>query len=806
MAGPFSDAMSRQIETLFRSGTLAGLGDAQLLERFLRSEDSAEAAFGVLIDRHGPMVHAVCRRILRDDHAADDAFQATILILVRRAGAIRRAESLGPWLHGVARRVALQAKAAATRRREREARAAIAPQAAEALQPTDDLGALLHDEIDRLPEKYRAPVVLCCLEGRTIDEASRLLGWPVGTVGGRLARARDRLRGRFVRRGLAVPSILMALAWDEASASALPQGLARSSLRSALDLAAGVAATDVVPATVADLLGEAFGNLMRTRLIIGAWTLTGTLALGAAVMALQPSPDPTPPPRTSPAPAPAGGSTAAALRRASEFDDSAFTPQEQVDLEVSLARAQIKTGDLAGAKARLERAEQAARALKPDPRARARVLIAWAWGRAGDRGRGLTLLKWAVKDAEQTKHFGNKTSALKWIAQIRVELGDMPAARQALEAQEQARREKEGETLGAESIPLIETLLALGDVDAAFQTAEAASKAIKSRKNAAKWHARVMTNIATETSDGNRWSETPREPMTPEERAAGLEVVRRAWRVVETLPDVNDHLTMFAAAFSELGDDAKALEFARRIDQSRILDKDEIDATWALWRISMAQVKAGRLDAARSTVREASRVAPPPNANRNKLRNLLAGGYLVTGDIAEALNKAEDLEALERAAVRSQAAKRRRRVGDRAEADRLLRQALADVERWRAEPPPAEPPPERRHRVDDEGKVVEVPPEDVDPKQRHEARALAAIALIHARAGDGEAAARAFAAIPLDDEERRYTATLIAAIRAHSGDVDEALAWSRSLTTPAQRAAALLGVGYGIYEEMADLL
>ena len=117
----------RWFDTLFHEGTLGGLSDAELIERFLTPETAGEAAFEILLGRHGPMVLGVCRRILGDDHAADDAFQATFLVLVRRAGVIRRRESLGPWLHGVARSVALRAKAKDRLRRERELRAAIDP-------------------------------------------------------------------------------------------------------------------------------------------------------------------------------------------------------------------------------------------------------------------------------------------------------------------------------------------------------------------------------------------------------------------------------------------------------------------------------------------------------------------------------------------------------------------------------------------------------------------------------------------------------------------------------------------------------
>jgi RNA polymerase sigma factor (sigma-70 family) len=257
MAQLSTDAPAPPLGVLFREGTLGSLSDAQLLERFLASGAAAGAAFDVLMTRRGPMVLGVCRRILRDVHAAEDSFQATFLVLVRRAGAIRRRESLGPWLHGVARRVALRARTAALVRQEREARAAIDPATALAEPVADDLGPALHAEIVRLPEKYRAPIVLCYLDGRTIDEASRQLGWPAGTVGGRLARARARLRDRLVQRGLVAPAALFAApAPDAASVVAVPRALARSTHDAALQLAAGRLDTTVVSATVANLLAE----------------------------------------------------------------------------------------------------------------------------------------------------------------------------------------------------------------------------------------------------------------------------------------------------------------------------------------------------------------------------------------------------------------------------------------------------------------------------------------------------------------------------------------------------------------------
>ena len=154
-----------------------------------------EAAFETILARHGGLVWTVCRQVLGDAHAAEDAFQATFLVLVRRAASLRVREqgSLGPWLYGVAYRIALKARQGAARRRTRERRVAkTAVETPSDAVEHDELHALLHDEVNRLPAKYRAPVVLCYFEGRTHEEAAAALQWPVGTVRSRLSRARDR--------------------------------------------------------------------------------------------------------------------------------------------------------------------------------------------------------------------------------------------------------------------------------------------------------------------------------------------------------------------------------------------------------------------------------------------------------------------------------------------------------------------------------------------------------------------------------------------------------------------------------------
>jgi RNA polymerase sigma factor (sigma-70 family) len=209
----------------------AGLTDGDLLQRFLDRRD--EAAFAALIRRHGPVVLSVCRRVLHHDQDSEDAFQATFLVLVRNAGSIRKRQSVGSYLYGVARRVAVRAKADRAGRREREQQAP--PRAArDALQEVAgrDLRAVLDEEVRRLPERCRLPFVLCYMEGKTNAEAARLLGCPNGTVLSRLARARELLRGRLARRGLTLAAGLST--WQGPASAALPASLVGATAQAAL--------------------------------------------------------------------------------------------------------------------------------------------------------------------------------------------------------------------------------------------------------------------------------------------------------------------------------------------------------------------------------------------------------------------------------------------------------------------------------------------------------------------------------------------------------------------------------------------
>ena len=201
--GPAGSVL-RDVRTLYTLGALGGLTDAELLERFLaRSGDDAEDAFAALVHRHGPTVLGVCRRMLPASHDAEDAFQATFLVLARRAASIRRRERVASWLYGVAVRIAREARRRAERDRAGERRLMdLSRVESEPPDDRDDLLPILDEELNRLPDRYRAALLACELEGRSRREAAQQLGIPEGTLSTYLARGRKRLRDRLRRRGI----------------------------------------------------------------------------------------------------------------------------------------------------------------------------------------------------------------------------------------------------------------------------------------------------------------------------------------------------------------------------------------------------------------------------------------------------------------------------------------------------------------------------------------------------------------------------------------------------------------------------
>ncbi len=269
--------------------TLSGLdeaSDAALLGRYLSERD--EAAFAAIVDRHGPLVLHVCRRVLGDGHDAEDAFQAVFLVLARKAATVRPRGALAAWLHGVARRVALKARSARARR------AGVAPLPAASADPRPDplaelsvreLLLIIDEELQRLAEVYRLPVVLCCLEGSSLEEAARQLGWTLGSVKGRLERGRARLHARLLRRGFTLSAALAAaeVSREAASAAAAARLVAVTAHGVALFAAHGTSPSGISAVAVA-WAGDVVKGMAAARLKAAVAPLLVACLLGAGLL------------------------------------------------------------------------------------------------------------------------------------------------------------------------------------------------------------------------------------------------------------------------------------------------------------------------------------------------------------------------------------------------------------------------------------------------------------------------------------------------------------------------------------------
>jgi RNA polymerase sigma factor (sigma-70 family) len=284
----------RRLTRAAAAESLGGQSDRQLVEQLRARRD--ETAFEALVRRHGPMVYRVCWRVLQQEQDAEDAFQATFLVLGQKVRTLRSHNSLAAWLHSVAHRMALKAKARAAARRCHEHAAS----ASRAVPPDEltwlELRTVLDAELARLPEKWRLPLILCYLETRTQDEAAKQLGWSKNTLRRRLDEARAALGRRLARRGVGLAALSAVLLSDGLASAALPQLLVGSTVEAATLVAAGDAAAPVVSARVAALTQEALRIMFITKLkaATAALVIAGLFISGLLVAALSAAPQPAP--------------------------------------------------------------------------------------------------------------------------------------------------------------------------------------------------------------------------------------------------------------------------------------------------------------------------------------------------------------------------------------------------------------------------------------------------------------------------------------------------------------------------------
>jgi RNA polymerase sigma factor (sigma-70 family) len=280
------DSVLGYIRRLAAAGQARELPDHDLLERFVACHD--EAAFTAIVERYGRLVLGVCRRTLRSEHHAEDAWQATFLVLARKAASIRKRDSLGCWLYGVANRVARKLRADIRRRAAQDVTTAELPRPDTTGEITWREGlAVLDEELGRLPATYRSALVLCYLEGRTQDEAARELGCSLGALRGRLERARESLRTRLLRRGVVLPAALLGTTLLSTQTSeAVPPSLAIATVKAAATLGTGQAVASVVPAHVATLTHGVLKAMLMSKVqaFLALGIAASLLGIGAAVL------------------------------------------------------------------------------------------------------------------------------------------------------------------------------------------------------------------------------------------------------------------------------------------------------------------------------------------------------------------------------------------------------------------------------------------------------------------------------------------------------------------------------------------
>ncbi len=424
----------RYAHTLFNVGSMSGLTDGELLGLFAKRRDEAgELAFALLVDRHGPMVLRVCRSILRDEHDAQDAVQATFLVLVRRGGTVRNRGSIGSWLHGVALRVASCARVSAGRRWARERRASLArvEQSHDTREP--ELAEALHEELDRLPQRHRAVIVLCYLEGLACEAAASRLRVPVGTVKSRLARGRERLRAQLMRRGFAPASGLFSPAGllDGAS-QAIPPRFAESIARTAVGIAAGdEASIGAVSAWIAAVAGRvllamslrSFARVAGVVLTLAAASI-GFAAFAQKTSADRPKAQAAGKKETARDPAPARVRPESVIDDALRAADQIPIPWAKAYALADIATVQAKLGQAEPSRATIRRAAEIIEENRDDKPSLHTAQLAWlakAQATAGDRAGARVTIGKIIESAQKLDDVRERGRALdnaaRWQAQ-----------------------------------------------------------------------------------------------------------------------------------------------------------------------------------------------------------------------------------------------------------------------------------------------------------------------------------------------------------------------------------------------------
>jgi RNA polymerase sigma factor (sigma-70 family) len=791
---------------LFGDGTASGLTDGDLLRRFARGGD--ESAFEALAARHGGMVLGVCRRLAGDGHAAEDAFQATFLVLARRAGTLGGEGSLGPWLHGVARRVATRARQQAARRRSVE-RPGVAVESLAGRPESGDpeLRAVLDEEIGRLPPRYRAAIVLCYLEGLTHEEAAHRLGCPLGTVRSRVARARDRLRDRLTRRGVAVSTAGAALAAGAtAKAAPAPPLLLDATRRAAARAAAGVRlGAGSAPEVLA---GEVHAAMVRN-----AWkaAIVSVLALGVGVgmvagaaLALHPSGAS----RQDAAPArvaKAGGLRAqveAAVKAVADVPIEPEAPRNETPQKIynliQLGTIQAGLGDEEGAKKTMRLAFDAAQEIPTNYyRSGALARLGKAQASVGDEEGARASIALALEDDAGARSDVARCHQLAAIASAQARLGDKDGVRRTLDAMRAIveHGEKDRGDVFFPAGELVWATARAGLFDEAYTLATDPPFPIPVFRD--------PEDADAEAEDDNR-RDLPAyrermlrqitEAVIPEHGEAGRALLRR---VSERARDsdgrygwVNRELIIKQ---SELGDAAGALAS---------LETGPLgpgDRAIVLPYVAQAQLKAGDRDAALDTLRRGFEAAKAETGSESQYVRFeyLALAQVEAGDFAGAVASAEAMgaeHAHDQVAYLMRIARAQDRAGDAQGADATRARARVVAEARRAAPVAADVP-RYVSLFDEAGRTIE-PNNAPSLREDYGHFQLAAIA---ADLGEYDEARRQAEQVHLASL-RRFASSATPAAMAAEGDMPGAVAEARRLEAPEMRLWALSRIATGLAE------
>jgi RNA polymerase sigma factor (sigma-70 family) len=799
-----TSSVLRQMSTVFQGGPVAGLSDAQLLERFVaRSGEAADAAFTALVVRHGPMVLGVCRRVLDDPNDVDDAFQATFLILVHKASAVRVDDSLGRWLYGVSCRVAHRARAITQSRRRREDSGVEPWHEPDSESEGFDWKSVLDEELTRLPEKYRAPIVLCYLQGLSHDKAAAQLGWPVGTVRGRMARARDLLRDRLTRRGLApTAGVFLAFSALGEVRVAVPRTLVAATVRAALPHAAGVAGTSGVSAPVVALMQGVLKTMLSTKLQFAAASLIGAAASMAIAVAMSqalaaPAPGAfTGVPRPS-AESPSEDPLRRALREALAATDAIANDATKALALLRIGSGQAQAGDTQEALSTFALARTSARAV-PDAERKCDLLrkIAVAIGKAGDRSAATELLT-HVTESSRSMVAASRIRTLNRVAEAHSELGDHDKTVVALKAAFELC--EDAESLSDVKRFLIRAQLAQADVDGAMETLTAYPANLRDKRqivNQPTLHLMVF--------------EAPSAPP-----AVAKEALARTVVLAETMESPESGalgviLNQLAEAQANAGDLDGALATVHNAAGRTLMNARGM-APWTMASIAVRQAKAGDKDAARVTIQEALAIVRDPQNDDphgdNRLR-AIAEAQAQIGDLDEAIQTADtirhDHQEIAHALIAIGSA--RMKAGQKDAARETFQRAAEEArailprENFANDDPATNTAHTLLMIARAQSDVGEFGPAFENASAIGPADwkfpLLADITTLLAKSGDFKGA---LARIPSleRDELKSETYAGIAAAQAASGDEAGALGWIAELPTPALKARALLGVSEG---------